>query len=406
MKVLVAHNTYQHAGGEDIVFRNETQLLRQHGHEVLEYLDDNGRILDLGHTRLAIQTMWSAPSYKRLSAVLAEFRPDVAHFHNTFPLISPSAYYAAKKHGAAVVQTLHNFRLLCVNAIFLRNGRICEDCLGKNVALPGVIHGCYRASRTASAGVAAMVAMHRALGTWSKTVDLYIALSEFARRKFIQGGLPAEKLVVKPNGLAEDPGQGPGDGNFALYAGRLSAEKGMGILLSAWSRIGRDLPLKIVGDGPASGEVRQACHQMPGVEWLGLQPRPRVLSLMKRAQFILIPSICYENFPAVAVEACATGTPVVASNIGSLPSIVDEGRTGLLFRPGDAADLCAKALALWGNPTRLAAMRRQARTEFETRYSPSASYPLLVEAYKQAIQMVETAVVEPVPVLQKANRQS
>jgi glycosyltransferase involved in cell wall biosynthesis len=399
MKVLVAHNAYQHAGGEDIVFRNETQLLRQHGHEVFEYLDDNRRVSALGKVRLGIETMWSGSSYKKLSAVLAECRPDVAHFHNTFPLISPSAYYAAKRHGVAVVQTLHNFRLLCPNAIFLRNGRICEDCLGKNVALPGVIHGCYRGSRIASAGVAAMVAMHRTLGTWNNAVDLYIALSEFARSKFIQGGLPAEKVVVKPNGLAEDPGPGPGDGNFALYAGRLSAEKGIGILLSAWSRIGRDLPLKIVGDGPASGEVRQACHEIAGLEWLGAQPRPIVLSLMKQARFIVIPSICYENCPAVAIEAFATGTPVAASNIGSLPSIVDDGRTGLLFRPGDASDLRAKVLALASDPNGLSAMRRQARTEFETRYSPSVNYPLLIEVYRRAIRAVSTdAAADSVPV--------
>ena len=398
MKVLVAHNAYQHAGGEDIVFRNETQLLRQHGHEVFEYLDDNCRIFELGNVRLAIETMWSRPSYKRLSAVLAEFRPDVAHFHNTFPLISPSAYYAAKRHGAAVVQTLHNFRLLCPNAIFLRNGSVCEDCLGKTVAFPGIIHGCYRGSRTASAGVAAMVAMHRTLGTWSNAVDLYVVLSEFARSKFIQGGLPSEKLVVKPNGLAEDPGQGSGDGNFALYAGRLSTEKGIGVLLSAWSRIGRELPLKIAGDGPASEEVRQACHETTGLEWLGAQPRLRVLSLMKQARFIVIPSICYENFPAVAVEAFATSTPVAASNIGALPSIVDDGRTGLLFRPGDASDLRAKALALVSDPDRLATMRRQARIEFDKRYSPSASYPLLIEAYRRAIRAVGTgASAEPVP---------
>lgn len=245
-----------------------------------------------------------------------------------------------------------------------------------------------------------MVAIHRTLGTWSNAVDLYIALSEFARSKFIRGGLPAEKIVVKPNGLAEDPGQGSGDGNFALYAGRLSAEKGIGILLSAWSKIGRDLPLKIAGDGPASGEVRQACHEITGVEWLGAQPRPRVLSLMKQARFIVIPSVCYENFPVVAVEAFATDTPVVASNVGSLPSIVDDGRTGLLFRPGDASDLRAKVLALASDPDRLATMRRQARREFEKRYSPSASYPLLIEAYRRAIQAVRTGgAAEPVPAM-------
>ena len=402
MKVLVAHNVYQRAGGEDAVFRNETQLLREHGHEVFEYLDDNRRISELGKARLGIETLWSRSSYKKLSALLADCRPDVAHFHNTFPLISPSAYYAARNQGVAVVQTLHNFRLLCPNAIFLRRGRVCEDCLGKTVPFPGVVHGCYRGSRIESAGVAAMLGMHRVLGTWNNQVDLYIALSEFARSKFIEGGLPAAKVMVKPNGLAEDPGQGSGDSNFALYAGRLSPEKGVGVLLSAWNKIGRELPLKIAGDGPQSEEVRRACQPTTGLEWLGALERPGLLSLMKRARFIVIPSICYENLPAVAVEAFATGTPVVASNIGALPSIVDDGRTGVLFAPGDAPDLRAKALALASDPDRLATMRRQCRIEFEKRYSPSVSYPLLVEAYRRAIRAARSGTLnEPVSCLTK-----
>src|SRR5260370_32321085 len=300
MKVLVVHNAYQQAGGEDAVFRNEAQLLRQHGHEVFEYLDDNQRIPALGKLHLGIETMWSRSSYKTLSGVLADCRPDVTHFHNTFPLISPSAYYAAKKHGAVVVQTLHNFRLLCPNAIFLRNGRVCEDCLGKTVALPGIIHGCYRGSRTASATVAAMVAVHRTLGPWSNAVDLYVALSEFARGKFIQGGLPSEKMVVKPNGLAEDPGQGSGDDNFAFYAGRPSTEKGIGVLLSAWSTIGHELPLKIAGDGPASEGVRQACHDTTGVEWLGSPPPLRGFVPMKQGRFIEDAWNFCQKFHAVA----------------------------------------------------------------------------------------------------------
>jgi glycosyltransferase involved in cell wall biosynthesis len=393
MRVLVAHNAYQRAGGEDAVFRNETQLLREHGHEVFEYHDDNRRISELGRVRLGIETLWSRSSYKKLSALLADCRPDVAHFHNTFPLISPSAYYAARKQGVAVVQTLHNFRLLCPNAIFLRGGRVCEDCLGKTIPFPGIVHGCYRGSRIGSAGVAAMLGMHRVLGTWNNQVDLYIALSEFSRSKFIQGGLPAEKVMVKPNGLAEDPGQGSGDGNFALYAGRLSPEKGIAVLLSAWSKIGLELPLKIAGDGPQSEEVRQACQPKTGMEWLGERPRPEILSLMKRARFIVIPSICYENFPAVAVEAFATGTPVVASNIGALPSIVDDGRTGVLFGPGDASDLHAKALTLGNDADRLATMRRQSRMEFEKHYSPSASYPPLIEAYGRAIRAARSGAL-------------
>jgi glycosyltransferase involved in cell wall biosynthesis len=391
MKVLVAHNAYQHAGGEDTVFRNETQLLRQHGHEVFEYLDDNRRIPELGNTRLSIETVWSRSSYERLSAVMAEFRPDVVHFHNTFPLISPSAYYAAKKHGVPVVQTLHNFRLLCANAIFMRDGRPCEDCLIRSVPFAGVLHKCYRKSRTASAGVAAMVTLHRALGTWRNLVDVYIALSEFARNKFVAGGLPQHKIVVKPNCLTDDPGLGLGQRTFALYVGRLSPEKGIATLISAWERIGNRLPIKIVGEGPEAARVRDAARELAGIEFLGAEPRARVLSLLKEASVLVIPSICYENFPLVAAEAFATGTPVLASDIGSLPSIVESGQTGVLFRPGDATDLAEKVMWLVGHPAELDAMRPRARVEFESKYSASVNLTLLLQAYRRALDSAKGA---------------
>lgn len=385
MKVLMAHNAYQYAGGEDAVFRNEIQLLRQNGHEVFEYLDDNRRIPEIGNARLSLETMWSRSSYKRLSTLITESRPHVVHFHNTFPLISPSAYYAARKHGVPVVQTLHNFRLLCANAIFMRDGRVCEDCLSRSVPFAGVLHKCYRNSRTASAGVAAMVTLHRALGTWRNMVDVYIALSEFARNKFVAGGLPQHKIVVKPNCLTDDPGLGLGQRTFALYVGRLSPEKGIATLVSAWERIGDRLPIKIVGDGPEAGRVRDAARQFSGIEFLGAEPRARVLSLFKEASVLVIPSICYENFPLVAAEAFATGTPVLASEIGSLPSIVESGQTGVLFRPGDAADLAEKVMWLVSHPAELDAMRPRARVEFERKYSACVNLALLLQAYRHAL---------------------
>ncbi len=385
MKVLVAHNAYQYAGGEDAVFRNETQLLRQNGHEIFEYLDDNRRIPELGNTRLSMETMWSRSSYQKLSAFIAESRPDVVHFHNTFPLISPSAYYAARKHGVPVVQTLHNFRLLCANAIFMRDGRPCEDCLPRRVPFAGVLHKCYRDSRTASAGVAAMVTLHRALGTWRNLIDVYIALSEFARDKFVAGGLPRHKIVVKPNCLTDDPALGLGQRAFALFVGRLSPEKGIATLVSAWERIGDRLPIKIVGEGPEASRVREAAREFAGIEFLGAEPRERALSLLKEASILVIPSICYENFPVVAAEAFATGTPVVASDIGSLPSIVESGQTGLLFRPGDAADLTEKVMWLVDHPAELDAMRPRARMEFECKYSAGVNLTLLLQAYRRAL---------------------
>jgi glycosyltransferase involved in cell wall biosynthesis len=389
MRVLVAHNAYQLAGGEDAVFRSETQLLRQNGHEIFEYLDDNRRVSELGTARLGMETMWSRSSYEKLSAVLTESRPDVVHFHNTFPLISPSAYYAARKHDVPVVQTLHNFRLLCANAIFMRDGRPCEDCLTRSVPFAGVLHKCYRDSRTASAGVAAMVTLHRALGTWRNLVDVYIALSEFARTKFVAGGLPRHKIVVKPNCLSDDPGLGLGQRTFALYVGRLSPEKGIATLLSAWQRIGDRLPIKIVGEGPEADRVRGAARQFAGIEFLGAEPRTRVLSLLKEASVLVVPSVCYENFPVVAAEAFATGTPVLASNIGSLPAIVEPGQTGELFRPGDATDLAEKMMWLVDHPAELEAMRPRARLEFERKYSAGVNLNLLLQAYRRALESTQ-----------------
>src|ERR1051326_6286986 len=179
VRFVLVHNYYQRPGGEDRVFHAEAQLLREQGHIVAEYVEDNKRITGEKLARVAVQTIWSERSRRRLRRVLAEFRPDVTHFHNTFPLISPSAYYACHAAGVPVVQTVHNYRLGCPQAGFFRDGRICEDCRGKAIAWPGVVHGCYHGSRATSGVIALMNAAHRLRGTWSKRVDVYIALSEF-----------------------------------------------------------------------------------------------------------------------------------------------------------------------------------------------------------------------------------
>src|SRR5581483_9761958 len=194
----------------------------------------------------AARTVWSRPAYRVLRELLRAHRPAVAHFHNTFPLISPAAYYACRAERVPVVQTLHNFRLLCPNALFFRDGRVCEDCLGKAVPWPGVAHKCYRGSRSASAAVCTMLTVHRALGTWHTAVDRFIALTDASRRKFVAGGLPADKIAVKANFVDPDPGPGTGAGGYGVFVGRLSAEKGVGTLLKAWQQLGRDVPLKIV----------------------------------------------------------------------------------------------------------------------------------------------------------------
>jgi glycosyltransferase involved in cell wall biosynthesis len=313
----------------------------------------------------------------------------VAHFHNTFPLVSPAGYYAAKAEGVPVVQTLHNYRLLCPNALFFRDGRVCEDCMSKVIPWPGVVHKCYRGSRAASGLVTAMLTTHRVLRTWTEMVDAYVALTEFARRKFVEGGLPAEKMVVKPNFVYPDPGPGEGRGGYALFVGRLSPEKGVGTLLAAWERLDRPVPLKVVGDGPLREQVVEAPDRRPCVEYLGYRPAEEVHGLMKEASMLVCPSEWYETFGRVAAEAFATATPVIAADIGAIAELVEHGHTGLRFRPGDPEDLAAQVGWFLSHPEEHARMRREARAEFEAKYTAERNHQMMMEIYESALEREE-----------------
>lgn len=384
MRVLVVHNYYQQPGGEDQVFAAEAYLLESHGHEVARYVLHNDQIAELSCLRLGAATVWNGSSYRNLRDIVRVWRPDVVHFHNTFPLISPAAYYAAKADLLPVVQTLHNYRLLCPAATFYRNGGACEDCLGKFAPYSGIIHGCYRGSRAATGAVAAMLTVHRTIGTWNRQVDVYVALSAFASSKFVEGGLPPQKIAVKPNFLHPDPGAGDGRGRFALFVGRLTSEKGLRTLIESWRQVTPRLPLKIVGDGPLADSVSQAARDIPGLEWLGRQPQHKVLELMKAAVILIVPSVWYECFPMTVVEAFASGLPVIASNIGSLASIIEDGRTGLHFDPGNADDLARKVTWVLDNPNEITRMRRNARSEYQSKYCADRNYSMLVDIYRRA----------------------
>lgn len=382
--VLLVHNRYKERGGEDAVFEAEAALLEARGHRVLRLERHNDEADGMGRLALGRATIWSRDGYRDVAEVVRRERPGVVHFHNTVPLVSPSAYYAARRGGAAVVQTLHNFRLLCPGGMFLRDGRACEDCLGRAVPLPGLVHACYRGSRAATAAVAGMLTVHRALGTWTRQVDRYIALSEFARGKFVQGGLPAERIRVKPGFVDPDPGVGPHDADVFLFVGRLSEEKGVRTLLDAWQRLEGAFRLQIVGDGALAELVAEACRADARIEWLGRQPRERVLERMARARALVLPSECYENFPGVIAEAYATGLPVIASASGSVVELVEEGGTGFRFPPGDAAALAARVREAAGDPGRLGRMGVTARERFGARYTAEHVYGRLMEIYREA----------------------
>lgn len=386
MNVLVVHNFYLQAGGEDEVFRAETLELERLGPaagvQVSTYTAHNAPVggRDVG---AALRTVWNPAAAREIGQLVRERGIDVVHFHNTFQTISPAAYWAARSAGAAVVQTLHNYRLLCPAHTLFRDGRPCEDCVGR-LPWPSVKHACYRDSRAASGVVAAMLGTHRALGTYSRMVDLYVALTEQARDVYVRGGLPADRLVVKPNFLADDPGVGDGGGDYALYVGRLTPEKGVATLLEAWRTLGPELPLRIVGDGPLAPEAGAAAREQPGVTFLGQQPQAEVRRLMRSARLLVFPSEWYEGLPMTLIEALATGLPVVASRIGAAGSVVEHGQTGRHFRPGDAADLAAQVRWLLAHPADLARMRREARLTYEARYTAPANVRALLALYEEA----------------------
>jgi glycosyltransferase involved in cell wall biosynthesis len=386
LKILLCHNFYQQPGGEDQSFAAEASLLEAQGNQVVRFTRHNDEIARMRCFEVAGCAIWNGVTFDELRELIRRERPAVMHCTNIFPLISPAAYYAARAEGVPVVQSLRNYRLFCLNACFLRQDRVCEDCLGKGVPWPGVLHGCYRSSRAASAVVAAMLSLHRVMRTGVRMVDRYFTLTEFSRRKFIAGGLPAGRVAVKPNFVDPDPGPGRGQGGYAVFIGRLSPEKGVQTLLSAWSRLGGRLPLKIIGDGPLAESVKAAALQRSGIEWLGRRQPREVLALLGEAACLVMPSIVYETFGRTIIEAYAKGTPVVASRLGAMAELVHDGRSGLLFEAGNPADLALKIRAFLDDPAKDVGMRHAARREYEEKYTAEANYRMLMRIYEEAAE--------------------
>jgi glycosyltransferase involved in cell wall biosynthesis len=388
MRILLVHERYQQRGGEDAVAEAEAALLESNGHRVFHYSRHNSELAGAGlltTISAGINAVWAPKSFRDMDELLDKHKPEVAHFHNTLPLISPSAYYACARRGVPVVQTLHNYRLVCPGATLLREGSVCEECLGKRMAWRAVVHGCYRGSRPASAAVAALLTTHRALRTWQTKVDAYIALSEFARGKFASGGLPRQRIVVKPNFVHPDPGaaQKQRPGQYGLFVGRLSEEKGVRVLLAAWKRLALPIPLFILGDGPMRQAIASEIAELgsPRVHLVGDATREEVFRWMRGACFLVCPSYWFEA-PLVIVEAFACGVPVIATGQDPTAEMVADRRTGLHFTPGDEADLAAKVEWAWNHPAEMETMGLAARREFERKYTADQNYGQLVGLYK------------------------
>jgi len=379
MRILIVHNAYQQRGGEDVVVEAEAALLESHGHEVRLFSRSNSDIGAASGFALGLQTMWSTSATAEMKEVLKDFAPQVVHAHNTFALISPSVYWAAGAAGVPVVQTLHNFRLLCPQATFLRNGVVCEDCLG-HVPWRGAVRGCYRGSRAQSAAVASMLTLHRALGTWRHKIARYIALNEFCRSKFVEGGLPAERIEIKPN-FVDLPAPPYTQREGFLFVGRLSPEKGTAVLAAASAALPKAI-VRVAGTGP---EYEWLMLGSPALCMLGGLSKEEVRSEMLRARALVIPSICHETFSLALAEAFGNALPVIASRVGALPELVEDGVTGLTFRAGDGDDLARKMQWADEHPEAMASMGRRARRRFEQAFSAEPNYGRLMEIYRAAI---------------------
>lgn len=386
MKILIAHNSYLQAGGEDTAVNAEIDLLRANGNEVLVYRRENTEIEDRSLLSTVLATLWSRQSVHELDSLCRKFEPDIIHSHNIFPLISPSIYWFAGSRKIPIVQTLHNFRLLCPQAMFLRNGKVCEDCLGK-APWRAVTRRCYHGSAMQSALVSQMLTTHRSIGTFQKRISAYIAMNHFCREKFIAGGLPADKIQIKPNFVVQSRAPDWTARAGGLFVGRLSEEKGISLLIDALRKEnGGASPLRpahassiqVVGSGPLEPAVRNALHEA----YLEAKKPGEILTLLHSCAFLIAPSTCYETFGLAAAEAFSCGVPVIASDHGGLAELVSDGVNGLLFRPGDAADLAEKIQWAQANPARMLEMGKAAYQTYLSKYTPERNYRVLMGIYQ------------------------
>lgn len=385
--MLLVHERYRQRAGEDAVFDAELELLRGMGHPVDALVVNNDAIPDdpgLGQKiRLGVETIWSRRGAGLVSRRLAARPVDVVHVHNTFPLLSPSIYGAVRSSGAAVVQTIHNYRPICPAATLFRDGRPCEDCVGRAVAWPSVVHGCYRDSRVQTLPIAAMLATQRVTRSW-RNVDAFIALTEFAASKLAEGGLPADRIHVKANFIAPDPGPRTGAGEGFLFVGRLAPEKGIGTIIDAAPLLDPAIVVRVVGDGPEEDRLRAAATAHPALRPAGRLDRSAVLAELAACRALVFPSLWYEGLPMTLLEAFAVGVPVIAARIGAAAALVEDGVTGLTFEPGDHAALAARLAWAQAHPAEMAAYGQAARKRFEARYTADASHRRLLEIYATA----------------------
>jgi glycosyltransferase involved in cell wall biosynthesis len=392
MKILQLHNRYQIQGGEDGVVQTERQLLQDYGHQVeLIELTNDTIVTPIDQGRAAMRAVYSFPAKRQVAAAIAQHQPDIVHVHNFFPLWSPSIYDACMAARVPVVQTLHNYRLGCVNAMMFRDHQVCETCLEQATPWPGVKYACYRNSKAQSAVVAGMLTYHRWRRTWENKVDAFITLTDFQRRKLVQAGLPSHKMHVKPNFLAMTVASQPMTSPvpFVLFVGRLSAEKGIALAIQAYCQDATLPMLKIVGDGPQRSALEQqvaAAGLTEKIHFLGYQSKAEVLQLMQQALALIFPSVWYEGFPLTIVEAFSCGLLPIVSRLGSMAEIVQDQSNGLHFTVNDANDLARQIQRIATDPELQQQLSATAKQTYDRLYTPERNYAALLAIYQQVLK--------------------
>jgi glycosyltransferase involved in cell wall biosynthesis len=382
VRILQLHTEYRVPGGEDTVVRAEKKVLEESGHDVLQHLEHNPENV-VGSAAALAGSVWNIRAARRVAEVAEQFRPDIAHVHNTWFASSPSVLAPLKARRIPIVMTVHNYRLACANSLFLRAGTPCEKCVDHG-AWQAVRHRCYRGSRAMSAVAAGGIAVHRRLQTWSRLVDRFLVLSEFARDRLVRAGLPANRITIGSN-FVPDPGvraERPSVGRTVLFVGRISPEKGLSVLLDAWRRVSvPGLELDIVGDGPERARLQAGAPS--GTTFLGALPASAVMDRLQRARALIIPSVWYEGQPMTALEGLAAGTPLVLSDIGGLPEVLGGSAAGWLVQPA-RADALANALEQLGNDVSVDVRGQAARECWTARFTSAAAVARLERTYAAA----------------------
>lgn len=385
LKILLIHNQYQYRGGEDTVFELELKLLERMGETVetlLFYNDDIKSIVS--KIKFGLSSFYNLNSSYLLDEKIKEFNPDIIHVHNFFPIASPSLFYIANDKKIPIIMTLHNYRLICPNAMFFREGKVCEDCISKSFAIDGVLHGCYRDSMLQTFFLASMTWLHKKNGTWQNRIDKYIVLTHFAKNKFLNSSLKLNdsKIEIKPN-FVVDHGFELDKEEYSLFVGRLSEEKGIDTLLNAFKNSSREL--HIIGTGPMLETVKEYANKYDNIKYLGFQSIDFIITKLKKSKALIFTSISYETFGMTIIEAFSCATPVISSDIGAPKELLHDRLTGLIYKVGDSKDLLSKIEKLYTHPNEYTKLCKNARKEFEKNYSEEKNYNQLINIYKKVI---------------------